>query len=51
MYPIAPIGVLSGTLAVTGFPVALFLVIATVMILSGLFFLRAGSIARRRSST
>ena len=47
MYPAIPIGtVAGGHLARTGVPVASFLIVATVLLVLGLLFLRASMVVR-----
>ena len=50
MYPVVPLGALGGTLVRTGFPVALLLGVATIALVAGLLFLRAGAITRSSST-
>jgi len=52
MYPIGPSTlVLDATLARTGFPVASLLMLATLLILGGMFFMRASRIVQARTDT
>ncbi len=42
MYPVVPLGTLGNELVRTGFPIALLLWCATILIVGGMFVLRTG---------